>query len=384
MDKAKVKSDRRRIEGLTGLQQAVEFIISQSDKDSGKSKKKKTLLIFDFDRTLTNGFATPGEQDVGKRVRGGQLTLDALAKASSVIPSPFYIVTARSPTQLVIEQLLASLSGAQKPLAPFFVDSNTATIAAAATTGVDTASDVTGKEDENGKSTTTASLSATATHPIKITKHHGRYIAIGGPGGRLYASDMEKGTAVSHILSTLVEDASSKANEFEEVSVHFFDDNIINVHSVASMFEEEGDWIGEKTGYHFDLHVTCWWWDSFEEEFGMDKPATMVPCPSTSSDFNYQSHLTPILTKIGLTEEIIDKRKEAYKKREKEIADSKPIDEKAIEANKPKPIGKLAIPNEAAQALGANFFLNRKPPPAAVVNANADASASSLSSSTTT
>lgn len=349
MEEKKYSSTLKHIEGINGLKDAFEYIsnsiISSSET---KTKKKKYLLIFDFDRTLTNGFATPSETSINKRVRGGQTTIDAFNKISSLIPKPFYIVTARSPTVLVIEQLLASLSGPQQPLSPFFLNVLSEDI-----TSLSSLSSSSDNDSNNNIKFT--------KDPIEIIKHHGRYIAYGGPNGRLYASDMEKGTAISHILTRLKADENEK-NDFDEVEIHFFDDNILNIHSVASIFEEGGDWIGEKSGYYFDVSVNCWWWDSFEEEFGIDKP-TMVPCPSTSSDFNYQPHLTPILIKMGLAEEIISKRKDIYKKREKEILDNKPADQKEKEEPKPKIIGKLKLPNENTLAIGGNFLLNRKPPP---------------------
>jgi hypothetical protein len=79
----------------------------------------RKVMVFDFDRTLTNGFATPGDTLVSHGVRGGQETVDALvrAKAAGV---ELFIVTARKSTVLVLEQVLAQLKGPQKDLAMAF------------------------------------------------------------------------------------------------------------------------------------------------------------------------------------------------------------------------------------------------------------------------
>ena len=100
-----------RLSGSGGLAAAVNAAL-----ESGAASR--TLLVFDFDRTLTNGISRPGDE-IAKVVRGGEATVAALRRAHDA-GAELFIVTARRPARLSVEQLFASLDNAQSALSPFF------------------------------------------------------------------------------------------------------------------------------------------------------------------------------------------------------------------------------------------------------------------------
>ena len=64
----------QRLSGPTGLATAVSAALACDPADFAR-----TLLVFDFDRTLTNGISKPGDEaELGKVVRGGEATVAAL------------------------------------------------------------------------------------------------------------------------------------------------------------------------------------------------------------------------------------------------------------------------------------------------------------------
>ena len=82
------------------------------------------LFAFDFDKTLTNGFASPGAA-LEQRVRGGQPTLDGLRATAALPRSRRCIVTARADetgrvSQGKLQQVVAQLSKAQPELLAYF------------------------------------------------------------------------------------------------------------------------------------------------------------------------------------------------------------------------------------------------------------------------
>ena len=100
-----------RLSGSGGLAAAVDAAV-----ESGAASR--TLLVFDFDRTLTNGISRPGDE-TAKVVRGGEATVAALRRAHDA-GAGLFIVTARRPARLSVEQIFASLDNAQAALSPFF------------------------------------------------------------------------------------------------------------------------------------------------------------------------------------------------------------------------------------------------------------------------
>lgn len=87
--------------------------------EKNRSKRVRVICIFDFDRTLTNGTSFESGASLDRRVRGGKHTLTALEKLSQS-GAHFYIVTARSPRKLVINQIQESFRKAQKELGSLF------------------------------------------------------------------------------------------------------------------------------------------------------------------------------------------------------------------------------------------------------------------------
>jgi hypothetical protein len=250
MLKTMAKSTYHHLQGPQGLCEALTNIMNRWE--SGSSSKP--LLIFDFDRTLTNGFAEPG-QPLDKRIRGGEASLSALNQACAK-GIEMFIVTARAPTKLTIEQLEASLNNCQQELFQVF-----------------------------GKS----------TDEYHVEKVDGRYLAW---RGRLFASDYSKPIAVRQILSEIQLSGS------DLVDLHFFDDFVMNSFDVGA---------GE-FGPHVST-ISTYWWDTFkEEEMGL-----IGSVVSFSSDFPYQDQCEPALSAFGLTGEQITARKDYYIDRETKL-----------------------------------------------------------------
>ena len=89
-----------RLSGSGGLAAAVDAAV-----ESGAASR--TLLVFDFDRTLTNGISRPGDEvETAKVVRGGEATVAALRRAHDA-GAVLFIVTARRPARLSVEQIFA-------------------------------------------------------------------------------------------------------------------------------------------------------------------------------------------------------------------------------------------------------------------------------------
>lgn len=213
----------------------------------------ETFLLFDFDRTLTNGFATPDETlPMEKRIRGGKHTLDALrvCKQHDHLIKMF-IITARSPSVLTIQQLEASMSNCQSELAEIFLT------------------------DDHKSS------------EYKVEKFHGIQLAF---KGHLYASDYSKSFAIRHLLTT--KPTSSKT------TLHFFDDFVGNAYDVGISEYPAGSLGG----------VHTYWWDTFEEE----QLGFIGPITSFSSDFPYQDGTVKARIQFGLSPEDSEKRKAWY------------------------------------------------------------------------
>ena len=81
-----------RLSGSDGLAAAVSAAL-----ESGAASR--TLLVFDFDRTLTNGISRPGDgAETAKVVRGGEATVAALRRAHDA-GARLYVITARRPVR---------------------------------------------------------------------------------------------------------------------------------------------------------------------------------------------------------------------------------------------------------------------------------------------
>ena len=91
----------KRLSGSTALGDRVAAILHGRDAD------ELTLMVFDFDKTLTTGFSGPGTTPL-QRVRGGQHTIDGLRKAAAAGVA-MRICTARSATKRTLETLVTQL-----------------------------------------------------------------------------------------------------------------------------------------------------------------------------------------------------------------------------------------------------------------------------------
>jgi hypothetical protein len=214
--------------------------------------QKETFLLFDFDRTLTNGFATPDEHlPMERRIRGGEHTLEALrlCKQHDHLIKMF-IITARSPSVLTIQQLEASMMNCQNELAEIFLT------------------------DDHQSS------------DYKVEKFHGVQLAF---KGHLYASDYSKSFAIRHLLTT---------KQTSNTVLHFFDDFVGNAFDVGVTEYPAGSL----------EEVHTYWWDTFEEE----QLGFIGPITSFSSDFPYQDGTIKARGQFGLSPEESEKRKQWY------------------------------------------------------------------------
>ena len=144
-----------------------------------------TLLVFDFDRTLTNGISRPGDEtETAKVVRGGEATVAALRRAHDA-GARLYVITARRPVRLSVEQLFASMDNAQSALSPFFPRGDCV-------------------EFQFGSEHSSVPLAR---------------------GGSVYASGYEKAAALAHIVSE---------QKQEGLRVFFFDDSVVNSYVVGT------------------------------------------------------------------------------------------------------------------------------------------------------
>lgn len=223
----------------------------------------RKVMVFDFDRTLTNGFATPGDKLVSHGVRGGEETVNALlrAKAAGV---ELFIVTARKNTILVLEQVLAQLKGAQKDLAEAFT--------------IDTPDTV---------------------------DFLGTNLAI---AGRVYAAGGNKPDAVVHCFGSNPWTYPESEPCDDDINIMFVDDSAAQVHDVFMSIHDKILRSGFKA-FEYRICFLGVWWDTIDEELGPHAPPvvlpdgharsiqrqSMRPLATDSSDYNYHEHMGRIL-----------------------------------------------------------------------------------------
>ena len=247
---------RERLSGAGALGDAVDAAMLSASSSSGR----KTLLVFDFDRTLTNGISMPGETELSKLVRGGQHTVDALQRAK-LAGADMYIITARRPVCMTVEQIFASLDHAQSVLSPFF---------------------------ERGE-------------PKRIMRGNVPLAR----GGHVYAADYQKAVALSHIIAL-----RSQESPEERCSVLFFDDSIVNAHVVANTTMGHLQAAGTEDVVE---SLSVYWWDCFEEETG-ENP-TMTLSTTTNSDTDYVLHHKHMLWEFGVGYDDCEDRIALYRER---------------------------------------------------------------------
>ena len=289
-----------RLSGSGGLAAAVNAAL-----ESGAASR--TLLVFDFDRTLTNGISRPGDE-IAKVVRGGEATVAALRRAHDA-GAGLFIVTARRPARLSVEQIFASLDNAQSALSPFFPRGDCVEFRFGNRGGVPLAR-----------------------------------------GGSVYASGYEKAAALAHIVS-----AQKRAG----LRVFFFDDSVVNSYVAATSTARHlaGGALAPAVA-----ELTSYWWDSYDEEMGPGP--TMGPSPLGTADSNYPDHLRHMLLAYGVAAAERDARIAAYRaaghlrpSASRGVGAERARVEAASQASRAKMSG-------LAETLGARFARGPRPPPA--------------------
>ena len=252
------KCTYHHLQGPMGLSEAVDRVVESVSTHA--TENLKHILVFDFDRTLTNGFASPDANlPVEKRIRGGSMTLESLRKAKSV-GSEMFIITARSPTRLTIEQLEASMKNCQQELAEIFI-----------------------KQDQTKE----------LDQPYRVEKVNGRNLAW---RGRLFASDYSKPIAMQQILSEISLAETTNHHDIS-LAVHFFDDYVMNAFDIGA-----GDY-GPKV-----VDISTYWWDTHLEETS----GSIGLVYSFSSDFPYQKGCESALLAFGIDHEKLEERRRIY------------------------------------------------------------------------
>jgi hypothetical protein len=232
---APLKGKCVRLSGCRALGDTLATILEQ------RPANEITLLVFDFDKTLTNGFANP-EATVEQRVRGGKHTADALRATKNTPGVERFVLTARPPTKNVLESVIIQLTGAMQLSDSF----------------------KTQPDPEDQMLLEFGALRATLAH-----------------SGTIYASGYDKPTGVSHIIVTST-CSPSQANHAENqplagetpapVRVHFFDDSVSNAYRVATEcvlpISAVAGMVAHEVPASWDhVQLTSYWWDLFSEEF---------------------------------------------------------------------------------------------------------------------
>ena len=290
-----------RLSGSGGLAAAVAAAL-----ESGAASR--TLLVFDFDRTLTNGISRPGDE-TAKVVRGGEATVAALRRAHDA-GAGLFIVTARRPARLSVEQIFASLDNAQSALSPFFPRGDCVEFRFGSEQG-----------------------------GVPLAR-----------GGSVYASGYQKAAALAHIVSD-----QKRAG----LRVFFFDDSVVNSYVVATSAAQHlaGGALAPAVA-----ELTSYWWDSYDEEMGPGP--TMGPSPLGTADSNYPDHLRHMLRAYGVTAAERDARIAAYRAAghvRPAVSRGVGAERASVEAASK---GCRAKMSGLAETLGARFARGPRPPPA--------------------
>mmetsp|Transcript_40277 Transcript_40277/g.121310 ORF Transcript_40277/g.121310 Transcript_40277/m.121310 type:complete len:280 (-) Transcript_40277:1453-2292(-) len=252
------------LQGSAALAESIDNALSH-----GRIESTLTLFIFDFDRTLTNGFTRPGSGGGG--VRGGQKTIEALKRIRDASNARAFVLTAREPRPMVVEQLRASLRHAQAALGEAF----------------DCGDDI----------------SVTSWKSIKIAE-----------AGDLFSCGYNKHVGINYIASQRKRLSAGPGKEQSTV-VHFYDDCIANAHAVAAYFSQD-------EFHSADTKIISHFWDPFHEEF---IERTMMPAHSVTADLSYQQMYVSLLSdfrvplglpETGLFALILETRSFIVRKRE--------------------------------------------------------------------
>ena len=289
------------------------------------------LFAFDFDKTLTNGFAPPGAC-LEARVRGGAHTLDGLRATAAVPCSRRCIITARADetgrvSQGKLQQVVSQLHRAQPELLEFFEIPSDESCHRIVELVPGEASEV---ASENAPQGAPPSVGATPGLPRvwrwrdvpRATWGPGMYATLQGDGrpilvgGAVYAAGYSKSLAL--LRACIAESVAVPTHIF------FVDDapnNAYEVHRDLPGWLREWSADEASRGARQDLAaepvVRSLWWDLHEEEFESKSIA-----PTTSgADFAYlrdgadQGFLySSALRHFGLSESDIVERAEKYER----------------------------------------------------------------------
>lgn len=251
-----------RVDHVTGVS---DFLINLA---SSRKSLDGCFCFFDFDRLLTNGFDSQEKEasPIEKRIRGGTELLKGLSNCLEK-GAELFVVTARSPTVITIQQLQASLQNPQKELAEFFLDFKKA-------------GEVIDFSD------------------YKFASNN-----------RLFATGYHKESAIAYIVDKLA---------LKNAELFFFDDAVTNCYSVASNWRKLLPKPADK------VILTSVWADPFFEETEVEGQATMVPVHSESSDFNYHTYLKAQLEYFGIDNATATSRRDVYLAEEKKYGRKPP------------------------------------------------------------
>ena len=289
------------------------------------------LFAFDFDKTLTNGFAPPGAC-LEARVRGGAHTLDGLRATAAVPCSRRCIITARADetgrvSQGKLQQVVSQLHRAQPELLEFFELPSDESCHRIVELVPGEASEV---ASENAPQGAPPTVGATPGLPRmwrwrdvpRAAWGPGMYATLQGDGqpilvgGAVYAAGYSKSLAL--LRACIAESVAVPTHIF------FVDDapnNAYEVHRDLPGWLREWSADEASRGARQDLAaepvVRSLWWDLHEEEFESKSIA-----PTTSgADFAYlrdgadQGFLySSALRHFGLSESDIVERAEKYER----------------------------------------------------------------------
>lgn len=287
-----------RVEGAGGLSDLLRALERRHSDDGPGS----VALVFDFDRTLTNGFSAPSESsDCGdgvdgidySRFRGGKASYDAVVQC----PFPKMVLTARPPTRSDVDTLASC-------------DRVVRAYAEAGALDVSGDIEVVDAPSMNGSTATT----------VPIARK-----------GSICAAGYDKSAALAYIASQSWPNAERLPLDFESPQgkdkfLYFIDDNVNNAYEadvcaeklLVSCYRERMD------RRHLEsISIRGIWWDTYLEEFGCDggKDAgtgtvaaiapTMRP-PAFGADFSLRDEYLPALAHYGITDEDMDARVKRY------------------------------------------------------------------------
>ena len=212
---------------------------------------QKSMFVFDFDKTITNGLLSNRDPTIDNLIRGGMKTATVLnyLKYQNI---PMCILTARDPTLTEVENLKKELTVIDESLTNTNIS----------------ISDIFYKSDS----------------PNLISEVYGVKIF---QCDNIYACGFNKGETFKLIMDNF--------SDKDITDIYYFDDNIYNVIDVAS------NTIKNKT-----LH--CYWWDCFDEYVSKE----MIKDVWAVEDFSYKKEYLEFLKEFGIDEQMRKQRDEIF------------------------------------------------------------------------